>query len=82
MTTETQTVIIEKEPKKFRHEIKYIINPADDRILAMRLRKMFPHDRHAGSHGSYRVSSLYFDTPYDTALQEKLYGVRKREKFR
>ena len=32
--------------------------------------------------GSYRVTSLYFDTPYDTALREKLDGVDRREKFR
>src|SRR5699024_5156683 len=30
----------------------------------------------------YRVTSLYFDTPYDSALREKLDGVNRREKFR
>ena len=54
----------------------------DDLILTARLRKLFPHDKHAGSHGSYRVSSLYFDTPYDKALREKLDSVGRREKFR
>ena len=28
------------------------------------------------------MTSLYFDTPYDTALREKLDGVNRREKFR
>lgn len=32
--------------------------------------------------GSYFVRSLYFDTPADTALREKLDGVSRREKFR
>ena len=30
----------------------------------------------------YEVRSLYFDTPSDKALREKLDGVRRREKFR
>ena len=32
--------------------------------------------------GSYRVRSLYFDTPEDKALREKIDGVNRREKFR
>ena len=32
--------------------------------------------------GIYRIRSLYFDTPYDTALREKIDGVNRREKFR
>ena len=44
-------------------------------MLASRLGKLFPRDGHAGPDGSYRVTSLYFDTPYDTALREKLDGV-------
>lgn len=32
--------------------------------------------------GKYFVRSLYFDTPTDTALREKLDGVNRREKFR
>ena len=51
-------------------------------MLSGRLRKLFSHDAHAGADGSYRVASLYFDTPYDTALREKLDGVDRREKFR
>ena len=71
-----------KKSKKLRHELKYNISAHDDLVLSARLRKLFDHDGHAGSHGSYRVSSLYFDTPYDKALADKLAGVRKREKFR
>lgn len=32
--------------------------------------------------GRYHIRSLYFDTPTDTALREKLDGVSRREKFR
>ena len=48
---------------KLRHELKHSINAADDLILTARLRKLFRHDKNADSHGSYRVSSCYFDTP-------------------
>ena len=65
-----------------RHELKHQISPPEDLVLSGRLRRLFPHDRHAGADGSYRVTSLYFDTPYDAALREKLDGVDRREKFR
>lgn len=38
-------------------------------------------DKHAVD-GKYLIRSLYFDTPTDTALREKLDGVSQREKFR
>ncbi|MGI6607444.1 MAG: polyphosphate polymerase domain-containing protein [Erysipelotrichaceae bacterium] len=71
-----------KQTLKLRHELKHNINKHDDLILTSRLRKLFVHDPNAGSHGSYRVSSLYFDTPYDKALKQKIDGVNRREKFR
>ena len=74
--------LIEKSAGKLRHELKYSISEAQDTVIAATLRKLFRHDGHADSHGSYRVSSLYFDTPYDKAVKEKLAGVIKREKFR
>lgn len=71
-----------KPAPRLRHELKHSINVADDLLLSSRLRQLFPHDRHADSHGFYRVSSLYFDTPDDRALRQKLEGVDRREKFR
>lgn len=65
-----------------RHELKHSICPGEDLVLSSRLRKLFSHDENADSHGIYRVSSLYFDTPYDRALRQKLDGVNCREKFR
>jgi len=76
------TMINEKKPVKFRHELKYTINSNDDLEIRSRLRKLFRHDKHADAEGSYRISSLYFDTPYDKALREKLDGINQREKFR
>lgn len=75
-------MIKEKRPSKLRHELKHSINPQDDLLLTSRLRKLFRHDAHADSHGSYRVSSCYFDTPCDKALRQKIDGVNQREKFR
>ena len=73
------------EPGKapsLRHEWKHQINPQEDLVLSQRLGKLFPRDANAGPDGAYRVTSLYFDTPYDSALREKLDGVNRREKFR
>lgn len=67
---------------KYRHELKHCITPGEDVILSSRLRKLFPHDKNANRRGSYCVCSLYFDTPFDTALREKINGVNCREKFR
>lgn len=67
---------------KLRHELKHSICCGEDLILTSRLRKLFQHDKNADSHGVYRVSSLYFDTPYDKALRQKIDGVNCREKFR
>ena len=78
----TGTTIGTTEPLRLRHEVKHQISPQEDLVLTGRLRRLFPHDAHAGPGGSYRVTSLYFDTPYDAALREKLDGVNRREKFR
>jgi len=67
---------------KLRHELKHSINRGEDQLLASRLRMLFPHDKNADEQGSYRVSSLYFDTPTDKALRQKIDGVNNREKFR
>jgi hypothetical protein len=39
-------------------------------------------DSNANSDGTYRIRSLYFDSPGDKALKDKINGVDKREKFR
>lgn len=65
-----------------RHEIKHYISLADYYVLRQRLRAVLKQDSHVGAAGSYQIRSLYFDTAEDTALREKLDGVRDRDKFR
>lgn len=66
----------------YRHEWKHQISYGDFLALGHRLRAVLPHDSHVGRDGSYQIRSLYFDTPEDRALREKLDGVNCREKFR
>lgn len=66
---------------EFRHEWKHEISPGDLPALRSRLRAMARPDAH-GENGVYNIRSLYFDTPEDRALREKIDGVNRREKFR
>lgn len=65
-----------------RHEFKHALNHADYLLLRSRLRAALPHDAHVNAQGEYAVRSLYFDTPSDRALREKIDGVNHRDKFR
>ena len=82
MTATAVMMIKSLKEVTLRHEFKHQISPGEDLVLSQRLRKLFPHDKYAGPGGSYRITSLYFDTPYDSAYKEKLDGVDNREKFR
>ena len=66
---------------KPRHEWKHEITAADRLVLISRLSAIARRDVH-GQNGRYKIRSLYFDDPRDTALREKIDGVAKREKFR
>ena len=67
---------------KPRHELKHYINYADMVELRARLPFIAEHDPFGGAENRYRVRSLYFDDYNDRALQEKMFGVDVREKFR
>jgi len=67
---------------KYRHEIKHYINAHDCSILRSKLKHVMNLDSHAGPDGNYLIRSLYFETPDDKALMEKITGVDNREKFR
>lgn len=66
---------------EYRHEWKIMLAPQDLPVLRQRLRAVMQPDCHAQD-GRYFIRSLYFDTPGDRALREKLDGVSRREKFR
>ena len=55
----------------YRHEWKIELSPLDLLILRQRLRRVLQPDAHAVD-GRYLIRSLYFDTPEDRALREKL----------
>ena len=67
----------------YRHELKYIITEGEHAILSRRLRMTMAQDSNAAqAGGEYHIRSLYFDDPYDRALQEKEDGVEERDKYR
>ncbi len=71
------------EEKGLRHEWKIAVSRADLLALRTRLSLIAQTDRYAvGDHGLYFIRSLYFDSPEDHVLREKLDGVNFREKFR
>lgn len=67
---------------RYRHEVKHLISPGDAAAIQSSLRAVARLDPYAEAQGYYRVRSLYFDDPMDTALHEKLDGVNERRKFR
>lgn len=66
---------------QYRHELKFEVNARDVILLRQRLKCLLEPDPHAEG-GKYLIRSLYFDTPSDRALKEKVDGVNHREKYR
>jgi hypothetical protein len=67
---------------KYRHELKFLVNPHQYYVIRNRLRDLMEQDKHVGANGEYHIRSLYFDDIDNTALHEKLGGVRDRSKYR
>lgn len=66
----------------YRNEWKHEISYSDLIAIRQRMRAVAKPDIHTKPDGSYEIRSLYFDTPTDRALREKIDGVNEREKFR
>lgn len=66
----------------YRHELKYLVSPAQAEHLKMRMRALLPRDIHAGAGGAYNIRSLYFDDCDNRCYYENENGVDPREKFR
>ncbi len=66
-----------------RHEVKFRLSPLSAAVLRSRLPAVMAYDAfNVDTCGKYRINSLYFDTPGDLAMEEKVSGISKREKFR
>jgi len=62
---------------QFRHELKYEINAIDAVAVRARLKAVCKPDANSKD-GKYLVRSLYFDSPSDKALREKLDGASEK----
>jgi hypothetical protein len=66
-----------------RQEYKYYISQVEIDILRSSLKKFMKIDKNSDKlNSTYTVTSLYFDTPYENNLNEKVDGIINREKFR
>jgi hypothetical protein len=70
-----------KKERKYRHELKYYINRCDYELLKSAMSGLLVPDRHARG-GGYHIRSLYFDDWEESALSEKLDGIKVRKKYR
>ncbi|WP_138494245.1 polyphosphate polymerase domain-containing protein [Paenibacillus pinistramenti] len=67
---------------KYRNELKFLINQHQYFVIKQRLKHLMAHDPNVGPTGEYHIRSLYFDDIDNTALHEKLGGLRDRAKYR
>jgi len=66
-----------------RQEYKYYVNEESLKFLRSNLSLFMSLDDNLDTKtNSYTVSSLYFDTPFHNDFDEKVDGVRSREKYR
>lgn len=69
--------------RKYRNEIKFVINKDSAEILKRKLALLMDVDSNANSSdNSYFIRSLYFDDIYSNAYYEKMDGVEYRKKYR
>ncbi len=66
-----------------RHELKFFISPAQHYLLSRALDRVLARDPNGDKENNeYAIRSLYFDTVWNTALFDKLDGVKDRDKYR
>ncbi len=70
-----------KSVKKYRHELKFYLNVQDYALLQSQISAVLRQDKHANQ-GGYNIRSLYFDDYSNSAVWEKLSGVKNRKKYR
>ncbi|MBA9088186.1 hypothetical protein FHR92_004682 [Fontibacillus solani] len=67
---------------KYRHELKFMINQHQYFLIRQKLKNLMEQDQNVGDDGQYHIRSLYFDDMDNSALQDKLGGIRDRSKYR
>lgn len=72
----------EKDNRKFRHELKYVVSSTQLKMLEARVKNLLSLDSHTAQSGMYTIRSLYFDDYYDSCMRQNENGTDPREKFR
>lgn len=68
---------------RYRHELKIALSPSEACAIRQTIQSVAQTDSYAKENGGfYHIRSLYFDSPDDTALREKIDGVSYRVKYR
>lgn len=69
--------------RKYRNEIKFVINKDSAEILKNKLSLLMDVDSNSSlDDNSYLIRSLYFDDLYSNAYYEKIDGIEYRKKYR
>ena len=65
-----------------RHELKYYISWPEYMMIRANLAPVLELDANTKNPQGYLIRSLYFDDMYDTAMEDKLLGIQRRDKYR
>lgn len=66
--------------KKYRYELKFIMSKNTANLLKYKLSLIMKKDKHYEDY--YKIKSLYFDDIYNSIYNEKIDGIKEREKYR
>lgn len=67
--------------EKYRHELKYIVDEREIRLVISRIKEIMKTDKYHPE-GKYRIRSIYFDDIWDSALRQNIEGISPRSKYR
>lgn len=65
-----------------RHELKFFISKEQYYLLSSMLSRALHKDPNGDENNEYHIRSLYFDDVWNTALMDKINGVKDRDKYR
>lgn len=73
---------MERFRKKYRHELKFLVDERDLALIESRIKNVLQPDKHNGEKGYYTIRSIYWDGYDDNCREENESGVSPREKYR